>query len=77
MGEVLMESLKQPVFVIQLENIERENFDGLLATHQFHQYPPCQNCALHGKPALAFIYCMDIYGHNNCIICAPVCENPT
>ena len=29
-----MDSLRQPVFAIQLENIERENFDGLLAKDQ-------------------------------------------
>ena len=27
MGKVLMDSLRQVVFAIQLENIERENFD--------------------------------------------------
>ena len=35
-------SLRQPVFVIQLENIERENFDGLIAKHQIRQYFPRQ-----------------------------------
>ena len=33
-------SLRQPVFAIQLENIERENFDRLLAKCHIRQYFP-------------------------------------
>ena len=33
MGEILTDSLRQPVFAIQLENIEREHFDRSLAEH--------------------------------------------
>ena len=32
--------LREPVFAIQLENIERENFDGSLDECQICQYPP-------------------------------------
>ena len=35
-----MDSIRQPVFAIQLENIERENFDRSLAKHQIYQYSP-------------------------------------
>ena len=35
MGKILTDSLREPVFAI---NIERESFDGLLAEHQIHQY---------------------------------------
>ena len=42
--------LRQPVFTIQLENIERKNFDKSLAMYvaksQIHQYFPWQNFAL-------------------------------
>ena len=34
------QSLRQPVFAIQLENIERENFNRLLAKRQIRQYFP-------------------------------------
>ena len=33
---------------MQLENIERENFDGSLAECQIRQYSTCQNFALYG-----------------------------
>ena len=44
------QSLKQPVFAIQLynENIERENFNGSLAKRQIRQYSTRQNFALYG-----------------------------
>ena len=44
--KILMDSLRQPVFAMQFENIERENFDGLLTKCQFLQYSPHQNFAL-------------------------------
>ena len=45
MGKILTDSLRQPVFVIQLyiiENIERKMFDQsvYLVKHQFHHHPP-------------------------------------
>ena len=39
--------LRQPIFAIQLENIEKGNFDGLLAKHQISQFSSHPNFALH------------------------------
>ena len=33
---------------IQLENLEKENFDKSLAKRHIHQYFPCQNFVLYG-----------------------------
>ena len=41
------QSLRQPVFAMQLENIERKLFDGSLAKYQIRQYFH-QNFALYG-----------------------------
>ena len=49
-GKILTGSLGQLVFAIQLENIERENFDScrLLAKCQIRQYFRHQNFVLYG-----------------------------
>ena len=52
MRKILTGSLRQPVSAMQLENIERENFDRSLAKHQIRQYFPHQNFALYGKSML-------------------------
>ena len=36
-GKILTDSLRQPVFAIQLENIGRKNFDGSLTMCQIRQ----------------------------------------
>ena len=46
-GNIDEQSLKQPVFAVQLKNIERENFDKSLAKHQIRQYFPHQNFPLY------------------------------
>ena len=51
MGKILTDSLRQPVFVIQLyiiENIEREMFDQsvYLVKHQFHHHPLSKLCTI-------------------------------
>ena len=45
-GNIDGQSLRQPVFAIQLENIERENSDGSVAEHQIRQYFPVNFCSL-------------------------------